>query len=168
MDHHFWKKCSVCKNEIKFSSVYQVCSITSCKKHSFCSVDCWDIHNSTLLHRNAYAQEEMAPAAHEVSYHEASQEGTPTLERVAKRIIVKPSLGTTSSHSHDSSKLPHDVLIVASKLKSYIKAKADMNTSAGVIDILSDIVRDLSNQAIEQARAEGRKTVMDRDFSFYR
>jgi len=57
-----------------------------------------------------------------------------------------------------------EVLVVASKLKNYIKDKAGMNTSAAVMPVLSERVRGLCNQAIEKAKSEGRKTVMDRDF----
>lgn len=57
-----------------------------------------------------------------------------------------------------------EVLIVASKLKNYIRSKSGMNTSAAVIDVLSNKVRSLADQAIEAAKREGRKTVMDRDF----
>lgn len=57
-----------------------------------------------------------------------------------------------------------EVLIVASKLKNYIRAKSGMNTSASVIEALSAKVRQLCDQAIENAKQDGRKTVMDRDF----
>lgn len=57
-----------------------------------------------------------------------------------------------------------EVLVVASKLKNYIREKAGMNTSAAVMEALSDRIRTLCDQAIERARSEGRKTVMDRDF----
>jgi histone H3/H4 len=57
-----------------------------------------------------------------------------------------------------------DILIVVSKLKSYIKQKADMNTSASVGPVLSELVRRLCDEAIENAKKDGRKTVMDRDF----
>lgn len=56
-----------------------------------------------------------------------------------------------------------DVLVVASKVKKYIKDKADMNTSASTIDVLSEAVARLCDQAIESARNDGRKTVKDRD-----
>lgn len=59
-----------------------------------------------------------------------------------------------------------EVLIIASRLKDYIQLRGDMNTSAQVMDILSDFVRMAADRAIENARADGRKTVMDRDFSF--
>ena len=56
------------------------------------------------------------------------------------------------------------MLIVASKLKQYIRARADMNTSDSVMEVLSRRVRALCDDAIARARADGRKTVMDRDF----
>ncbi|MCB0359835.1 MAG: hypothetical protein KDD44_09370 [Bdellovibrionales bacterium] len=57
-----------------------------------------------------------------------------------------------------------DVLIVVSKLKNYIKNESGMNTSGNVAPKLSDIIRELCDKAIENAKKDGRKTVMDRDF----
>ena len=56
-----------------------------------------------------------------------------------------------------------EVLVVVSKLKNYIKSK-DMNTSQKFIEVLSDKVRDLCDEAINNAQKDNRKTVMDRDF----
>ena len=39
-----------------------------------------------------------------------------------------------------------------------------MNTSDSVKNLLSDRLRRLCDEAIDHARSEGRKTVMDRDF----
>jgi histone H3/H4 len=58
----------------------------------------------------------------------------------------------------------HEVLIVATKLKNYIREQSGMNTSSAVVQVLSDRVRQLCDTAIENAKKEGRKTVMDRDF----
>jgi len=58
-----------------------------------------------------------------------------------------------------------DVLVVVSKVKVYIKQKSGMNTSGGVAAVLSESVRRMCDEAIEKARSDGRKTVMDRDFS---
>lgn len=55
-------------------------------------------------------------------------------------------------------------LVVASKLKAYIRDKSQFNTSGAVIDALSERIRVMCDQAIERARQDGRKTVMDRDF----
>ena len=57
-----------------------------------------------------------------------------------------------------------EVLVVASKLKNYIREKSGMNTSAAVMAVLSSKLRQLCDQAIEAAKRDGRKTVMDRDF----
>ncbi len=58
-----------------------------------------------------------------------------------------------------------EVLVVVSKLKNYIRARSQMNTSAAVAEKLSEIVRALCDQAIERAKSDNRKTVMDRDFA---
>ena len=57
-----------------------------------------------------------------------------------------------------------ETLVIVSKLKKYIKANGGMNTAGNVAPALSDQIRRLCNQAIENARSDGRKTVMDRDF----
>lgn len=56
-----------------------------------------------------------------------------------------------------------EILIVVSKLKKFIKESAGMNTSDAVGPALSEVVRKVCLQAIENARQGGRKTVMDRD-----
>ncbi len=58
----------------------------------------------------------------------------------------------------------NEILVVASKVKNYIRSKSDMNTSANVMAVLSDRIRELCDQAIENARNDKRKTVKDRDF----
>jgi len=56
-----------------------------------------------------------------------------------------------------------EVMVVASKIKNYIREQSGMNTSAGVLDALSDRLRAICDKAIENARQDGRKTVKDRD-----
>ena len=58
-----------------------------------------------------------------------------------------------------------ETLVVLSKLKSYIKTASGMNTAGNVAPRLSEIIRGLCEQAIAKAKEDGRKTVMDRDFS---
>jgi histone H3/H4 len=58
-----------------------------------------------------------------------------------------------------------EILVVASKLKKHIRSTAGMSTAANVAPALSGIIRSLCAQAIENARAAKRKTVMDRDFA---
>lgn len=59
---------------------------------------------------------------------------------------------------------PVEVLVVVSKIKKRIKEKSGMNTSASAMESLTKIVERECEKAINKAQAEGRKTVMDRDF----
>lgn len=68
------------------------------------------------------------------------------------------------SNSPEKSGDEKEVLVVASKLKAYIREKSGMNVAANVLDRVSDQIRTLCDQAIAHAKADGRKTVMDRDF----
>lgn len=91
------------------------------------------------------------------------------IEKTAPRVIIaanQPTGVTSFQPTAQMQKGPQEVLIIASRLKEYIQAKSDYNTSASVMDVLSDHVRILCDRAIDNARAEGRRTVMDRDFEF--
>jgi len=65
----------------------------------------------------------------------------------------------------DDSQGEKEILVVVSKLKQYIRSVSGMNTAGNVAPALSDTIRKLCDQAIEKAKTDGRKTVMDRDFS---
>ncbi len=56
-----------------------------------------------------------------------------------------------------------ETLVVASKVKAYIKAKSGLKCSASVIDALSKRVGELCDAAIENAKGDKRKTVQDKD-----
>ncbi len=56
-----------------------------------------------------------------------------------------------------------EVLVVTSKVKKIVKEKGGMNTSAATIEVLSKAVEKLCLKGVENAKADGRKTVMDRD-----
>lgn len=60
--------------------------------------------------------------------------------------------------------MAEEILVVVSKLKTYVKSSAGMNTSGNVAPKLSAIVRTLVDRAVENAKSDGRKTLMDRDF----
>ena len=53
--------------------------------------------------------------------------------------------------------------MVASKVKKYIRDTSEMNTSTSALDALSRCIEALCRIGIENARGDGRKTVMDRD-----
>ena len=65
----------------------------------------------------------------------------------------------------DDSQGEKEILVVVSKLKQYIRSVSGMNTAGNVAPALSETVRKLCDQAIEKAKTDGRKTVMDRDIS---
>lgn len=58
----------------------------------------------------------------------------------------------------------NEVLIVVSKLKNYIKETSGLSTAGTVPEVLTGAIKTLCEDAIENAKKEGRKTVMDRDF----
>ena len=149
----YWRKCGSCKKEIGFNTIYQVCNVSSCRKLVFCSVDCWNLHNPVMNHKSSWAEENRSPRKEQVMV-ENNESGV-----MPRRIIVQ-SKSSSSGQSYDS----EEILIVASKLKQYIKDRHDMNTAASVLEALSHEVRRLTDRAVEKARIEGRKTVMDRDY----
>ena len=105
---------------------------------------CFESHLPAARHRDAGALEKAAPLV-----------GGET----AQRTLIRPAMLSAEGSAEE-------VLIIASRLKEYIQAQADFNTSGSVMGVLSDHVRELCLRAIANARSEGRRTVMDRDFDF--
>jgi len=104
-----------------------------------------------MNHRNAWAIERRAPPL-------KTAEAMPPPKSTGRRRVAR-------SAPRQTEPLDEEILIVASRLKAYINRKGGgMNTSADVLPILSDIVREASLDAIDAARADGRKTVKARDF----
>jgi len=58
-----------------------------------------------------------------------------------------------------------EVLVVVSKLKSYIKSSSGLNTAGEVPAVLTVAIKTLISDAVAHAKKEGRKTVMERDFN---
>jgi hypothetical protein len=161
MPQHF-KLCSECKRPIAFAADYYRCSVSTCNRKRtglyFCSVSCWDAHVPMMRHRDAWAEPVKAPTreAYWAELEADEKEASEMAEEADKsrRIVGLPG-----------DDLPKDVLIVVSKLKAYVKAKSGMSTSDGAIDVLSEHLRKLCDDAIAHAGTAGRKTVMDRDFA---
>jgi histone H3/H4 len=59
-------------------------------------------------------------------------------------------------------------LVVLSKVKKFIKEKADFNTSAGFFEPLNEDIMKSCKDAIVHAQKLGRKTVMGKDFSLFK
>lgn len=151
-----WRRCSACKKPIHFDSRYWICNVSTCNRKrtglAFCSVSCWEVHLPVANHRQAWALERTAPSASEAAG------GAPQAKQERTRRIVR---GTAPKRSEQAA--PTEVLIVASRLKDYVRARSGFNTSDGVLEPLSDIVRRVCDEAIRNARQEGRKTVLERD-----
>lgn len=147
-----WRKCSTCKKDILLNGVYYVCSISTCRTHAtnyaFCSVPCWDAHVPVERHRedSAAAIEKRAPRV--VESDSSTQAQAPS----GKRVIAP-----TQTSVDD------ETLVVVSKVRKYISEKSGLNCSASVYEALTARIQRLCDRAIEEARRQGRKTVMDRD-----
>jgi hypothetical protein len=112
-----------------------------------------------MRHREAWAESARAPTRAEWELQQA-EEAARAAKSAEERIVNENESNVSAGGGAD---IPQEVLIVVSKLKAYIKAKSGMNTSDGIVPVLSDIVRGLCDRAIESARSDGRKTVLDRD-----
>ncbi|HET9626626.1 MAG TPA: hypothetical protein VFP84_34925, partial [Kofleriaceae bacterium] len=71
-----WLLCSACRTDIPYSSKYFQCSVSTCNRARmrlvFCSVGCWDSHVATLRHRDAWAEDKIAPSKAEWEREQAS------------------------------------------------------------------------------------------------
>ena len=164
-----WRRCSACKKPISFGADYFICSVSTCNGlrtgYVFCTVACWETHLPGARHRDAAAVEMKAPSAAESA---RGVDPVAAAARSPQRVLATSGSAGASSVSA-SAGLPREILIVASRLKEYVDARSGgYNTSQSVMDVLSHHVRAVCDRAIDNARAEGRKTVMDRDFEFLR
>lgn len=81
----------------------------------------------------------------------------------AKKMGRKTVMGRDFSLYKDEPKVDQ-ILVVAAKIKKYIKDKSSFNTSAQVMEQLTVRVQKICLDAIVNAVNDKRKTVMDRDF----
>ncbi|ACY16297.1 hypothetical protein [Haliangium ochraceum] len=160
-ERSFWKRCSSCKSEIAFGALHFVCSVSTCNRKrtgmKFCSVPCWEVHLPMMRHREAYAEEERAPSK-DAWLREQRAEAEAQESSARRRTVVAPAAKSSTS-------MDDEILVVASKLKKYIRERSGMNTSDTLLPVLSAHLRVLANQAIRHAAQDGRKTVMDRDLA---
>ncbi len=151
-----WRRCSACKQPIELGSIYQVCSISTCNQKrtgmAFCSVTCWEIHLPVARHREAWAVEKTAPRTLDATAEKAREP--------RRRVVASQPAQSSGSQSTG---VPIEVLIVASRLKDYVRSKHGLNTSDGVLEPLSRIVRNACDKAIRNAQRDGRKTLLARD-----
>jgi hypothetical protein len=158
-DETTWRRCSACKKPIGYGAAFWICSVSTCNRKrtalAFCSVSCWDAHLPVARHREAWAVEATAPTRAEAAPAGAARPDAP---RERRRVLVRPPAAEAAA-----GRAADEVLIVASRLKDYVRARSGFQTSDRVLGPLSDIVRRACDEAIRNARAEGRRTVLDRD-----
>jgi hypothetical protein len=182
-DSQTWMVCSACRKSIAYGAQHWVCSVSTCNRQRtrlvFCSVGCWDSHLSVLRHRDAWAVEARAPSRVEfeasraddsgdddaVDVHDAPTPGPtpmplrsmPPPPSATRRVVESATPAPTPLGGDD------DVMVVVSRMKKYIRERSGMNTSDAVAVALSEHVRAACDEAIRNAGADGRKTVLDRD-----
>lgn len=179
----------MCKTPIGFEAEYFTCSVSTCNRKRtglyFCSVACFEAHLPTARHRDAWAERQRSPTVAEAQAELEAEDGDddeadtsperpggdasgPSPERSApqRRVVSAGSpahAGAAEEAGRGESET--DVLIVVSKLKKYVRDRSGMNTSDAVVQVLSDHLRELCREAIRQAGQDGRRTVLDRDFT---
>ena len=153
-----WRRCSACKNPIAVGSKYWVCNVSTCNRKrtglAFCSVTCWEVHLPGANHRESWAVERIAPAEPEPATRTADTAADKAGSRRLVREMPAPSIESDATG---------EILIIASRLKAYIRARSGFNTSDSVLAPLSGIVRRVCDTAIANATRDERKTVLDRD-----
>lgn len=138
-----------------------------------------------MRHREAWAVEEHAPSRKEWELQNApapaapkerptrevaplADEAVPAKAGPRRRIRVgsapRPAAATPAPKVHVSD----EILVVVSRFKSYVRERFDMKTSDTVMEALSDHLRGICHRAVDNAKTDGRKTIMDRDFDFLR
>ncbi len=157
-----WRRCSSCKQEIVCGATYWTCSVSTCNRKrtalAFCTVSCWDAHLPVARHRESWAEEQIAPREPERSEVAPASSTKPAAasEAPKRRRLVRPD-------TPKSDGIPREVLIVTSRLKEYVRARSGYSTSDRVLAPLSEILRKICDDAIENASREGRRTILDRD-----
>lgn len=167
----YWRRCSSCKSAIGFERVYWVCNVSTCNRKRtglvFCTVSCWDAHLPVMRHRESWSEERRSPSRAEWEREQAEEAkagaknaaapSAPAAREPQRRIVAAPARPASAAPAEET-------LVVVSKLKAYVRARSGMNTSDGVIDVLSEKLRVLCDEAIRRAQRDGRKTIMERDF----
>jgi len=166
-----FRRCSTCKAPILYGAEYYTCSVSTCNQKRtglfFCSVPCWDAHVPGARHRDAWAEKQTAPKSAQAEPD--AEDDAPKRRIVVSRAAPPAADGDPAADGNEADEgtggSDSDVLVVVSKLKAYIRARSEMNTSAGVAEVLSDHLRTIARDAIREAAKNGRKTVLERDVS---
>jgi hypothetical protein len=95
-----WLLCTACRTDIPFGAKYFQCSVSTCNRARmrlvFCSVPCWDSHVADARHRDAWAEDKIAPTKaaweREMAGEPRQPAGTPPAPRPASPApMVRPA-----------------------------------------------------------------------------
>ena len=157
MESSRFRVCTICRKDIAFGAEYFRCSVSTCNvgklPQYFCALDCFTAHLPTMRHRDAWAEKTRAPPP-----------------RPRRRSSITKPVRLLSPSARRAPSLSCRRRISSSwspSLKAYVRARSVISTSDGVLPVLSDLLRRTCDAAIQRAAADGRKTVMDRDFETY-
>ena len=147
-----WRPCSACEKPIGFGDTYWMCSVSTCQRKRtalhFCSVSCWEVHLPVARHREAWAEEHTAPNVAETAAVSSAESEPPRKHRrLAREVRSRPE----STPRAGGDKVPREVLIIASRLKEYVRATSGFNTSDRALEPLSEIVREACDRAVRRA-----------------
>lgn len=181
-----WRNCNICKKGIGFGAEYFVCSVSTCNRKRtgliFCGLPCFEAHLPEARHRDAWAEGTRSPtraeweaalAAESAADAGGSATSPPAPSAGGERRntaggAAEPrrsaTIVRTAAETVDEPRAEHEVLVVVSKLKKYIRDWSGMNTSDAAMAVVSEYLRELCREAIRQAGLDGRRTVLDRDF----
>lgn len=163
-----WKRCNICKSPIAYQAEYFVCTVSTCNRKrtglNFCSLPCFEAHLPTARHRDAWAERQRAPSASEwraaLAAEAAPAASAPTAAAQSPEPQRARPAPTPAGNADE-----REILVVVSKLKKYVRDWSGMNTSDAAMNVLSDHLRELCREATRQAGADGRRTLLDRDFA---
>lgn len=170
-----WKRCNICKSPIAYQAEYFVCTVSTCNRKrtglNFCSLPCFEAHLPTARHRDAWAERQRAPSASEWRAALAAEAAPAPAASAASAASAATAARGAEPRPAQPPPAPeggadeHEILVVVSKLKKYVRDWSGMNTSDAAMKVLSDHLRELCREATRQAGADGRRTVLDRDFA---
>jgi len=162
-----------------FKAQHYVCSVSTCTRKRtglvFCSTSCWEVHLPMMRHRDPWAVDAVSPSRQEWLQAQAEEAeaqarqrmpaptGSPAAPAVAASSVASAAPAVPAGPLELEDDVPEEVLVIASRLKEYIRARSGMNTSDNVLAPLSSVLRSFCDEAIRRAHAEGRKTVLERD-----
>lgn len=162
-----WRNCNICKAAMGFEAEYFCCSVSTCNRKRtglfFCSLACFEAHLPTARHRDAWAESQRSPSrAQALAEDSEDSEDSPL---PARRVVTAAAPRSSAQPEPARAEPEAEVLVVVSKLKKYVKDWSGMNTSDGVVALLSEHLRELCRGAIRNAGMDNRRTVLDRDFT---